>query len=48
MNQDQLTQLPVDLFIKQITYLPFQDVVKVCNVNVKLRGFCNDPPIGKL
>ena len=40
---DRLSQLPVDLFIQQITYLPFRDVVSVCSANQKLRSFCNDP-----
>ena len=40
---DHLSQLPVDVFIQEITYLPFQDVVNVCSANVKLRAFCNDP-----
>ena len=46
MNQtdiDRLSQLPVDLFIQQITYLPFQDVVSVCSANQQLRAYCNDP-----
>ena len=46
MNQngiDYLSMIPVDIFIKHITYLPFQDVVNVCSTNVKLRSFCSDP-----
>ena len=40
---DRLSQLPVDLFIQQITYLPFRDVVNVCSTNKKLRAYCIDP-----
>ncbi len=43
MNLYQLSQLSPDLFIEQITHLPFRDVVKVCNLNRKLRGYCNLP-----
>ena len=43
MDIDRLSRLPVDVFIQEITYLPFQDVVNVCSANVKLRAFCNDP-----
>ena len=43
MDIDRLSKLPVDLFIQQITYLPFKDVVSVCQANVKLRSYCNDP-----
>ena len=43
MNIDYLSQLPVDVFIKNITYLPFGDVVSVCSANQKLRSYCNDP-----
>jgi len=46
MNQaaiDQLSQLPVDVFIQQITYLPFKDVVSVCSANQRLRNFCTNP-----
>ena len=34
MNVNYLSQLPVDVFIKSITYLPFKDQ--------KLRSFCNN------
>ena len=40
---DRLSQLSLDVFIQQITYLPFRDVVSVCSANKKLHGFCNDP-----
>ncbi len=43
MNIDYLSQLPVDLFIQNITYLPFDDVVSVCSANIKLHNYCNDP-----
>ncbi len=40
---DYLSQLPADVFIQEITYLPFQDVVNVCSTNNKLRAYCIDP-----
>ena len=40
---DHLSQLPIDVFIYNITFLPFTDVVSVCSANTKLRSFCNDP-----
>ncbi len=40
MNIDYLSQLPVDLFIKQITYLPFDDVISVCKANKTLYNYC--------
>lgn len=40
---DHLSQLPIDLFIQQITYLPFDDVISVCSSNKKLHSYCNDP-----
>ena len=40
---DYLSQLSPDIFIQQITYLPFHDVINVCSANKKLHGFCNDP-----
>ena len=44
MNRiDHLSQLPIDSFISEITYLPFQDVVWVCSANDKLMSFCSDP-----
>ena len=40
---DYLSQLPVDIFIKNITYLPFDDVISVCSANVRLHSYCNNP-----
>jgi ubiquitin C-terminal hydrolase len=42
MNPDLLSQLPVDAFIHQITYLSFKDVMSLCCVNTTLRGYCSD------
>ena len=42
MNIDYLSQLPVDLFIKQITYLPFDDVISVCQTNATLHNYCTN------
>ena len=39
---DQLSNLPVDLFIQSITYLPFSDVINVCSSNEKLHNYCTD------
>ena len=38
-----LSQLAVDVFIKHITYLPFDTVVSICNTNKKLHSYCTDP-----
>jgi hypothetical protein len=43
MNPDRLSQLPVDVFIQQITYLPFKDVMTLCSANTTLRSYCSDP-----
>ncbi len=40
MNVDYLSQLPVDLFIQQMTYLPFDDVISVCQANTTLHNYC--------
>lgn len=42
---DYLSNLPIDLFINQITYLPFSEVIKVCGPggNKKLNNYCSDP-----
>lgn len=40
MNIDYLTRLPADLVIKQLTYLPFDDVIKVCTSNNTLHQYC--------
>ncbi len=40
MDIDHLSRLPVDLFIKEITYLPFDDIISVCKVNTTLHNYC--------
>ena len=39
---DYLSNLAIDIFIKNITYLPFSDVISVCQSNKKLYNYCND------
>lgn len=41
--ESTLNELPIDLFIKYITYLPFSDVNKLCSTNLKLRSYCTNP-----
>jgi len=43
LSRIMLSQLPVNVFIHQITYLPFKDVVNVCSANQRLRNFCTSP-----
>ena len=43
MTTDYLSQLPPDLFMKHITYLPFDTVVSICNINSKLHSYCTHP-----
>ena len=43
MNSDYLSQLPVDVFIKGITYLPFDNVITICTSNTTLHNYCSDP-----
>ena len=43
MNRiDYLSKLPIEIFIRNITYLPFSDVVSICSANQKLRTYCTD------
>ena len=42
MDIDYLSRLPVDLFIQQITYLPFDDVVNICQANSTLHNYCTN------
>ena len=42
MNIDYLSRLSPDLFIKQITYLPFNDVIIICQANKKLHNYCTN------
>ena len=37
-----MENLPIDLFIKEITYLPFDTVVSICQLNSKLHSYCNN------
>ena len=39
---DYLSTLPVEIFIQNITYLPFSEVTKVCGLNQKLHNYCTD------
>ena len=41
-NIDYLSNLPIDLFMKQITYLPYEEVIKVCQANKKLHNYCTN------
>ncbi len=42
MSIDHLSRLPVDVFIKEITYLPFDDVISVCKSNTTLHNYCTN------
>ncbi len=42
MNIDYLSQLPIDLFIEEITYLPFNEVISVCKANKSLHNYCTN------
>ena len=42
---DSLNRLPVDLFIQQITYLPYDKVVEICQLNRKFHNYCTSYPI---
>ncbi len=39
---NRLEGLPVDLFIQQITYLPFKDVNSICQTNKKFHNYCTN------
>lgn len=41
MDVDYLSDLPVDLFFQQITYLPYDSVVALCSTNKKFRDLCS-------
>ena len=43
MNTDYLSQLSVDVFIKEITYLPFDNVIAICTSNTTLHNYCTNP-----
>jgi len=38
-----MDKLPIELFIKQITYLPFDDVTSLCQTNTKFHEYCTNP-----
>ncbi len=42
MNINLLSGLPIDLFIQQITYLPFDNVITICTSNKKLHNYCTN------
>ncbi len=42
MSADYLSRLPVDVFIKEITYLPFDNVISVCKTNTTLHNYCTN------
>ena len=42
MSTDYLSHLPVDLFIKEITYLSFDEVINVCQTNKTLHNYCTN------
>ncbi len=42
MNIDYLSKLPVDVFIQNITYLPFDEVISVCQANKTLHNYCTN------
>ncbi len=42
MDIDYLSHLPVDLFIKEITYLPFDNVITICTSNTTLHNYCTN------
>ncbi len=37
-----MEELPIDVFIQEITYLPFTDVISLCSVNSKLHDYCTN------
>ena len=39
---DRLSELPIDIFIKHITYLPRDDVISLCSINKKLYNYCTN------
>ena len=39
---DHLSTLPIDLFINQITYLPFDSVINICKSNTTLHEYCTN------
>jgi len=41
-----MESLPVDLFIQQITYLPFDDVTNLCQINKQFQEYCTNSKYG--
>lgn len=39
-SMNNLSKLPVDLFIQQLTYLPYDKVVEICQLNQKFHNYC--------
>lgn len=42
MNDSYLTNLPIDLFIYQLSYLHFDDVINICQLNTKFYSYGSD------
>ena len=38
---DSMSRLPVDIFLKQITHLPYQSVVALCSSSKKSQSYCS-------
>lgn len=37
-----LTSQPVELFLQQLSYLPFRDVISMCQTNTRTRNYCTN------
>ena len=35
--------LPADVFIYELTFLPFSEVINLCGANTKFHRYCSDP-----
>ena len=35
------SRLPVDLFMQQVTYLPYDSIIALCSTNVQLHNYCS-------
>lgn len=42
MNFDYLSKLPASLLISRMSYLPFDDVISLCQTNKRLNEICSD------
>lgn len=38
-----MDEIPVDIIIKQLTYLPISEVNNICMVNKKYNNYCTNP-----